>query len=309
MLKKTTLLTLTSVILTFTGCMSGPKPIQKSMKNLSKSERTVIVNFNFPEKDPFTGKKISNEINSRCSKASFNANSFNFSGQIIKMSKYKKYGPTGKEITPNVPILNGLYVKMKQNNSYILNYLNQYMYSIYDVPETSVIFTLHYKQLNPNTISFTLDDKYILKQGKDKNGNVIPPLDKLKNLENDSKTILSKLKTLKAAIYLRYNLKGEINSKYKPDAVYANFRRLLSKFNQKSYNYCILETIPSDNTFGLKFHNGVYPLHIKVYPYRNGSKVKYEAYIPYAIYSDGTISLTEKDIENLKNRIENIVNN
>jgi len=50
------------------------------------------------------------------------------------------------------------------------------------------------------------------------------------------------------------------------------------------------------------------PLYVEVYPYRNGSKATYLVDLPYTIDSKGGMSINNKDIDVIKDKIEQIVN-
>lgn len=302
MLKKIVSVALISiVIIGLNGCSGGPKPKQnKQINGLSISDRTTILKINFPEIDPLTGKKLI-----------FNVNEYDFSNQISTLSKYKKFHEV--ERYGKISHRKGLYV-YKQANQYILNYSNgEYYYNEDVFWATDVDFTIHYKQLNNNQVSFILNNKYIYKPANDITGDEYKPLDSLQNLENGSKNILSKLNTLKIVLHKRYHFTGDINSKYKADSIYANFKRLAGTYNWHSYygnqNDEKLTEVKKENTFNLKVNGELIPLHVEVYPYRNGSKVQYEAYIPYTIdSSNGDASLNASDVKKLRTEIFNIIN-
>ncbi len=283
-----------ALLIGLSGC--GPAQIQvKPMSNLSVSDRTQTLTLNFPKVDPVSGEKFI-----------FNIGRYNFSNQIVKLSRYPKF-----HITHRGPInkYRGLKVT-KKPNMYILDYANG-EYNTNSWYLNSAKFTIFYKQLNNNQISFTLDDTYKYQPCSDAIGVDIDPLDSLQNLEKDSKNILSKLKTLKITLNKRYHLKGDINSKYKADSIYANFKRLMGSYDWHSYYGSSKENlteVKKENTFNLEINNKYIPLHVEVYPYRDGSKVQYEAYLPYTISSDGKVSLSKKDIEQIKTKISKVVN-
>jgi len=296
MLKKIVSATLIgAVVIGLSGC--GPAAVQvKPMSGLSVSDRTKVLKLNFPKVDPVSGEKLI-----------FNLDRYNFSDQIVKLSKYPKFHVTRRS---TIIFYKGLKVN-KQQNSYILDYANGELNgrSWY---LNSAKFTIFHKILNDNQISFTLNDKYQYQPCSNAIGVDIDPLDSLQNLENDSKNILSKLETLKVVLNRRYHFTGEINSKYDAISIYANFKRLAGTYNWHSYygnnDKEKLSEVKKENTFNLKVNGKYIPLHVEVYPYRNGSKVQYEAYIPYTISSNGKSSLSSVDIENFKAEIAKIVN-
>ena len=111
----------------------------------------------------------------------------------------------------------------------------------------------------------------------------------------------------------KYTFSGEINTKYPDKAIYANFKRILGGFvNWRSWNRESKEKISESkkqNTFALKVNGKSYPLHVEVYPYRNGSKVTYSTTLSYTIDSKGKSTLDVKDIEKARKKIEDIINN
>ena len=286
-----------AVIVGLSGC--GPEAMQvKPISGLSVSDRTKILKLNFPEADPVSGKKLI-----------FNLNGYNFSNQIVKFSKYPEFHITNRGSLNKYA---GLKID-KQNNKYILDYAaGDHHYRTNTWHLSSAKFTIFYKKLSNNQISFTLDDKYQYQPCSNAIGVGIDPLDSLHNLENDSKKILSKLATLKITLNKRYHFTGEINSKYKANSIYANFKRLAGTYNWHSYygsnSKEKLTEVKKENSFNLKINGKNIPLHVEVYPYRNGSKAQYEAYIPYTINSSGSASLNKSDIEKLKTEIAKIVN-
>lgn len=285
-----------ALLVGLSGC--GPAQMQvKPMSNLSVSDRTQTLTLNFPKVDPVSGEKFV-----------FNVGRYDFSNQIVKLSQYPKFHRIrGGAVSE----YKGLKVNEHTNN-YILDYTNgNYHPSTGSWFLNSAKFTIFYKQLNNNQISFTLDDTYKYQPCSDAIGIDIDPLDSLQNLEKDSKNILSKLKTLKITLNKRYHLKGDINSKYKADSIYANFKRLMGSYNWRSYYGSSKENlteVKKENTFNLEINNKYIPLRVEVYPYRDGSKVQYEAYLPYTISSDGKVSLSKKDIEQLKTKISKVIN-
>ena len=295
MLKKVIAGVATGVLLVGLNGCGGPAQMQvKPISNLSVSDRTQILTINFPKVDPISGEKVM-----------FDLNSYDFSGQFLKLSEYKKFQMTGGG---EIPHYEGLKIK-KSSNKYILDYANGEYNNMWFL--NSAKFTIFYKQLNNNQMSFTLDSKYDYQSCSDAIDIGIDPLDSLQNLENDSKSILSKMKTLKITFNRRYHLLGNINSRYKADSIYANFKRLMGTYNWRSYygsDKEKLTEVKKENTFNLKINNKYIPLHVEVYPYRDGSKIQYEAYLPYSINSDGTVSLSKKEIETIKNKIAKVIN-
>lgn len=82
--------------------------------------------------------------------------------------------------------------------------------------------------------------------------------------------LLSKFDNIQSIpIHGRIIYDGEIISKNKQNHVYNNFARLATAYG------------PDD--FYIKYKNNQFPVHIKYYPYKSGSKIRYWITIPYVI--------------------------
>ena len=134
----------------------------------------------------------------------------------------------------------------------------------------------------------------------------------IKPLGNDqqlSSDVLNIVKNLKPIIIGQKEFKGEINSNFNDESIYANFERILG-----AYQYGINETkkfdIKKDRIFKVKTEStGKMPIKIEVYPYRDGSKALYEFDYKYQTHGDGSNTFNLKEINSLIGRIESIVNN
>lgn len=126
-------------------------------------------------------------------------------------------------------------------------------------------------------------------------------------LYNDLKGAMAK----NAPIKRTYVLNGEINSIYNPDSIYANFQRSLGTYDWKNWggsDPVKSYDIKKEKTYKLDFASGNVPLNVAVYPYRNQSKVVYKVLIPYQLNSDGTATLSNAQVEQIKAKIKDIVN-
>ena len=293
------------ISLTILGCATGPQPTQ--IKPITPPKKEITIKLNFPEKDPITNKDL---------------NIFYFKNTIEKQIENNMYHLSkysGTRVKDN-NLVNSSLLKLSfgtaiqglqinnSNNKYIFQYENTR--SCY----TSLAqFNLpyYYKNKNiiiayPKTYKFTHLSSGICKL----HSNTLPPLDKIDNLKKDVFNVLNNLKNTKLYISKRYILKGEINTKYPANSIYANFKRLMGQYtNYWTYSEENISPMEKENTFNLKIKKRNYPLNIKIFPYRNGSKIVYKAYISYIINSDGTSTLTRQDIENAKKEIEKVVNN
>lgn len=99
-----------------------------------------------------------------------------------------------------------------------------------------------------------------------------------------------------------YTIKGSIDSKYSAEATYANFARVLKGGSGGAKSASVQKT----NQFKYEFNGKDLSLFISIAPYRNGSKVEYSCSVPYTI--GAVLSITQKDVETIKQGIEKIVN-
>ena len=292
-MKKTFIPTGVILGLLLTGCSTGPG--QPQIHTINSQSKEISINLNFPKKDPVTNQPI--KIYKGTLLEEIKDKMYGFS----KYHKFRviRYGPidsyAGIEIKRDTNYYNIDYKNGEYNNQWFL---------------TEVKFQIPY-EYNNNFIKLTYPNKYTMIPCNDAIGMKIDLLDNPSNLKKDVFNILNNLKNTKLYLSKRYILEGEINTKYPSNAIYANFKRLLGQYTGRYYwaeSKAKISPIEKENTFNLKIKNKIYPINIKIYPYRNGSKVIYKAYISYKIYSDGTSTLTKQDIENAKKEIEKVVN-
>jgi len=201
------------------------------------------------------------------------------------------------------------------SNTFYIDYINGGHQGRKDV-ESSVKFEIPIKIKQMNQIyninikfnkNYTIVDKAIVL------GDEITLIKPLPVLKQDAIEMFNSLKTKPITISRSIEFKGEINTKFPDKAIYANFKRILGEFvNWRYWNQTSNEKISESkkqNSFNLKIRGNSHPLHVEVYPYRDGSKVRYSTTIKYTIDSNGNSTLSEKDVENLHKRIKNIINN
>ena len=278
----------------FTGCSTGPQTPQIHNTNLPQKE--VKVNFNFIKRDPITNKKIKVDISKLKSQ---------IANDMLKYSKYYEFRATYWS-NSGIVDYSGLRI-YTENKDYKLDYANGERDNNWYLNE--IIFKVPY-DIDINHLTLKYPIKYTQINCNDAIGMTIPPLDTPNNLKKDVINIINKLSKTKFYFIRTYTLKGEINSKYNANSIYANFKRLMGQYPKNTwFEKQKISPIEKKNYFALKIKNKVFPLKIEVYPYRNGSKVIYHSDLTYKIFSDGTSSLTKQDIENAKKTIFNVVNN
>jgi len=283
------------ISLSIFGCSTGPQPTQT--KPITSPKKEITIKLNFPKKDPVTNQSLQihkNQLLSQIEDDMYNFSNY-YKFKIIGHGPVDKYA--GIEITRNPNYYNIDYKNGEYNT-------NQWFL-------TKVKFQVPYKY-STNSIKLIYPNQYTLIPCNDAIGVKIDLLDKPSNLKKDVFYVLNNLKNIKLSISKKYILKGVINAKYSADSIYANFKRLMGQYTGKYYwtnSTKSISPIEKENTFNLKIKKKIYPINIKVYPYRNGSKVVYKAYISYRINSDGTSTLIRQDIENAKKEIKEVVNN
>lgn len=272
--------------ISFSGCgSSGP-----TVKELQKTQQN-IVKYDFPEIDPATEKQAIIRYS-------------DLSKEIIKLSEYEKFkigggfgmhrakgieiGDTGSEI-----------ILMYLNGEVPVDRLREKKYL------SQVVFKINYSK-NNDKIIFNFPQSYEYIESKHPFGMVAETLDSFPNLESDAKNIYNNLSKIYIVSNKSYNLEGEVNSKYPATSIYSNFKRMIGEYRWRG-NEQISEAKKS-NTFNLEFQDGNFPLKVDVFPYREGSKVKYSVNLPYTLNSKGQGTLTKNEITTLKVKIEKIIN-
>ncbi|EDM23815.1 hypothetical protein [Caminibacter mediatlanticus] len=308
MKKSLTVIAIILGLISLTGCSTGPG--QPQIHKIQTQQKEVSLKLNFPKNDPVTKKAFNI---SKIDKINLKQQIINY---MYKKSNYRKYStftikdenlinsPLLKISLGKATIRKGLQIN-DENHIFIFKYMNSK-----NNFTTFTKFKIPYK-FYAKKIIINYPNKYTYIPATDWKGTQIKPLDNPQNLKKDVFRILNNLKNVKLYISKRYILQGEINTNYPANSIYANFKRLMGQYRGNYYwenSTEKISPIEKENTFNLKIKNKIYPLNIKVYPYRNGSKVIYKAYISYKVYSDGTSTLTKKDIENAKKEIKRVVN-
>ena len=269
---------LSAIVIGLSGCSAAPKPISKA---LIKIEPMTV---EFPKIDPVTLEQLSFA-------------NLDFSNQITELSKYKKYRLVKRY--DSLRDYKGVQTK-KHNNVYSISYINRTQGSGSYMHESIATFDIMFEEKD-NVITFKYPSSY---QYIEETGFIANPLlSSLDNLENDSKKIFSKLNTISISKHISF--KGEINSKYPAQSIYANFKRMVGNYSYRN-NEKITES-KKQNTFNLNVNGKNLPLYVEVFPYREGSKVKYSTTLSYRITQNGS-NLTKQDIDNIKVKIAQIVN-
>jgi len=266
---------ISAIVIMMSACGEAPKPVTKQLIKVQP------IKITFPKVDPITEEKIS-------------LNNLNLTTFITKLSKYKRYRHVSSY--KSLRYYQGLKIE-DHKNIISISYINELIASSLHEESKATFDFLYEKQDNILIFKYPVSYTYI----REGSFPVRPLLDSLENLEADSKNIFSQLKNL--SLDKKYKLIGEINSDFPAKSIYANFKRMLGNY---SYRENVSES-KKQSTFKLTIKDQYIPLHIEVFPYREGSKVKYSALIPYKISQEGS-TLSKQDIASIKEEIKKIVN-
>jgi hypothetical protein len=289
-------LTLVATLALFTGCGMATPP---KVRALNKIEDKVV---NINTLKDYNGNIISvNEIKNA------------IYGHMTTLSKYP-LAETKKDCFRNLggTTTCNYYERgvkfSKETDKVVINYVNGY----YKKPTYSVKFLMpmNVKNVgNKTVISAQYPSNATIKNDFYSTANA-KPYDTEDNLIVDVKSIYNKIFTAFDTTYIskKVDISGEVNTNYNDSSTYANFERLLGtyRWSKKKPNNI---DITKEKYFNFKISNGsIVPLKVKVYPYKNKSKVVYSMTVPYKVYLNGKLSLTESMVNDLKNKIVAIAN-
>ena len=289
----------------FSGCAETTD--QLKIPQVPKN-KTVV--FAFEETDAVSGEKLVFNFNDYLSDkhnekdivyGTINWNVIQFSSELAKLSKYKRFHRVNKDGTDYKGIrvsasdheFDFSYENGEHNRGWFLN---------------KAIFKINYTQEHNNSVVFTFPQYYVHHSKRNIIGVEMEPIDTLQNIEKDAKSVFENLDKVVLLIYRTYTLKGEVNSKYSDRSIYGNFERILGKYSWKGSDKHYTNEIKKENTYAFTYGKKTYPLHIEVYPYREGTKIVYSLYLEYEMRSDGTSSLTKEDVASMKAKIASIAN-
>ena len=87
-------------------------------------------------------------------------------------------------------------------------------------------------------------------------------------------------------IQIQTNVHGELDTKYRPEAVLANFDRLIGR--ERPWKAGASASTGLSDTFLYKGQDFRTTIAVTVFPYRDGSKVQYSANVPLKLAPDGS---------------------
>jgi hypothetical protein len=114
-----------------------------------------------------------------------------------------------------------------------------------------------------------------------------PKLEPIRELFDDFAAIIHSAPSLK--LHHSFLLGGAQEASASPQACIANFDRLLGRYGYAKDEERVFDATHDDVFLYRTAHESV-PLKIAAIPYRGGSKVFYEAWIPFELRADGTVA-------------------
>ncbi len=160
----------------------------------------------------------------------------------------------------------------------------------------------------PNTFDNYVIGKYGL--------NDIPAFTSEEEVKKETIKSFSNLENIQ--INREFKLSSEVNSQYNVESIEANFKRLLTKFNMLGYIHKDFiqqlgeerfDLLMTENPYVISYNKELFPIQYKIVPYRNGTKVIYTIDLLYKLNSNGTATITDKDLDKIKKVVEDMVNN
>lgn len=93
-------------------------------------------------------------------------------------------------------------------------------------------------------------------------------------------------------VQLNWRTAGELESKYKPDAVLGNLERMLGRSDSRAPLAQIGSSgsVTKEADYVYTDHGVRRQVHVATYPYHDGAKISYTAFLPYTLRSDGSVT-------------------
>lgn len=289
-----------TLAISISGCssMNSPLPSKQAM-----SQKSGSIELTYKFNDTINGDVSKDEV---------------YDAMASLMSKKSRYKDKQEIWNGNFRDIHGKVIS-HEGNKLIVDYTNgddNCHNCINGKSTTDVLFVLPttVKEISKNNfiVKSSFPTQYTIKPFTDALGFEHNTLDKEAFLDNDAKRIFDSLKTNPVTITRKVKFTGEVNTKYPDKAVYANFKRIMGEFYDwrqwsTTSNEEITET-EKKNTFNLVWNQESFPIHVEVYPYRDGSKVTYTSTLFYTIDSTGNTTISSNDMKKLREKIEKVVN-
>ncbi len=262
-----------------------------------------------------------------------------FSQNIIPTFDYKKkyidlsyndcneYGHcfiTGTKAELKQNVLNSYFIRGYGHKPNTPRYEPQSHFKIYDINDKDMVRSLALVQIPfkyefknnkfyvsatyPNTFDNYVIGKYGL--------NDIPAFTSEQEIKNETMKSFANLENIQ--INREFELISEVNSEYNTESIEANFKRLLTRFTILGYAHKDFiqqlgekrfNLLMEENHYVISYNKELFPIKYRIVPYRNGTKVMYTINLLYKLNSNGTATITDKDLDKIKKVVEDIVNN
>jgi hypothetical protein len=276
------------LLIVLTGCITTTGP--KSTILLDNKKPIV-----------FTFKQLSSEINEIKKSEITDAIAY----EIAKHSKYKKKHYQNKKENEAYSSAKGMMIAIKEN-AINLVYVNGIKYNT-QTNDTLTTITTRYNLLFSNKGDTTKvvvnpPSNYVLQTRKNKEFILIEPYLTQNKVQNDINLITSKLSPVLKRVK---KSAGEFTVKSHTKTVKANFVKLLPEERTSVKNAF---NMTKGNIYRVKKEGKEVQTKIHIYPYQDGTKIRYEFYDPYVLKGNGTTTYTSAENNEIINKIKLIAN-
>lgn len=305
----------------FSGCVisTADKQVLKVPTNSTKTIQKEMFYVDTITKKEVTPEEFSKNI----------VPTFDYKKKYIDLSysDCNEYGHcfiTGTKAEVKQNVLNSYFIRGYGNKPNTPRNEPKSHFKIYDINDKDMVRSLAVVQIPfkyefknnkfyvnatyPNTFDNYVIGKYGL--------NDIPAFASEEEIKNETMKSFSNLENIQ--INREFELVSEVNSEYNTESIEANFKRLLQRFSilgfvHKDFIQQLGEerfsSLMRENPYVISYNKELFPIKYKIVPYRNGTKVIYTADLLYKLNSNGTATITDKDIVKIKKVVEDIVNN
>ena len=130
----------------------------------------------------------------------------------------------------------------------------------------------------------------------------------MNQITDDYASVVGRLQTVE--LHFHYWAKGEMESKYRPEAVLGNLQRILGRPERNVFQNNRADqanSISRDEVFVSRVDGKYREVRVSVLPYHDGSKVNYASELPYTLKSDGSV-VGDDTSRSLNEQLSKIVN-
>jgi hypothetical protein len=272
------------ITLFLSGC-AGSQVLPVKVGKIEPNTVTVI-ETRFPDIEPVNGETMN-----------FDLGKFDLSKQLLNLSIFRP----DRFLDEYEMAWGGISIQKDQDN-YKVTYSNGQRFRSDKLELTKVEFNIKQTQLDKQKVKLELLPEYKIMSVTDLFGSERKQLASIEKLSGDVRKIVETIKDVKIEkSYNSYDFKGEIDTEFSAESIYANFDRKLTPYS--AYDKAERKT-----QFEISLGDSKQNIKIEVFPYKNGSKVVYSSRLIYKIDSTGYSSFTKNDIDQLHNYLNSIAN-